>query len=85
MPVASMLWFSSGGFFFKQFLEQRAFGLFPFIPKSKIQTIVVLELFVVQCMVRSANQPFACFVFMKVFGIHFNIEVVNNTAERHNG
>lgn len=70
---------------FKQFPIKRALGSFPFIPESKIEPVIVFKLLVMQGVMAGADEPFAQRVSMKTFRIYLDIEVVDYTAEGHDG
>ena len=69
----------------KQLFEHRALGVFPFIPESKIQTVIVFKLLVVKRMMRGTYQPSTQQIFMKAFRIDLDVQVIDDGTERHDG
>jgi hypothetical protein len=71
------------GFFLEQLLKIGAFGTDPFVPKSKIQAIIVLELRMMQAVVRGSNPPFTKPMPMEIARIQFSIKVVDDARCGH--
>jgi hypothetical protein len=64
-------------------MVRRTFGLPPLIPKRKVQTEIVLELRVMQRMMRRANQPFAQRMSVKFLRVDFDVQMIDDAAECH--
>lgn len=54
-----------------------------FIPKSKIQTVIGIEFFVVVMMVCGIDPEFSEGTFSEEFRVNFNVQMIYKTAEGH--
>ena len=64
-------------------LHFSTFGAHPFVPKSKVQSIIGRKFFVMKMMVRGVDPQFTKLAFSKRSWINLDIQMIDHTAEGH--